>query len=411
MILRYQKYEIRPERAEREIQRFIQLIGHAEWQKKLKNTNDVAKSAHSVYYLKYLLERNPFLTPLVHYYDLINRGEPIKRHVKGDIAWLFSMCLTINRIHHNLTPKGRKVLYGRLSSDDLRALLLEIDVAVHYLQNSEDVQFNDIEELETFNGRKYDFLVTLPTIGRVEIESKWISPDAGRKIRRDAFCSFADILLKTFERFSAKCIVDIRLRSGRLSKNKTFLESISKSIIERYEAGSTEFDHGDNVSIKIKRLPNETQIRNDQEARDIVKQYYSPRAHFAISSGDNHTILIIAESEEQDSILDSIYNNLKDASTQLSGERPSIIACAIEGINSQQLEDLFEESALRLMTGSYFSNKARRHIWKITYLSDLTMESDSTGKTRPKRTSLSWDNPRFNEELFVNNNVDSSNER
>jgi hypothetical protein len=134
--------------------------------------------------------------------------------------------------------------------------------------------------------------------------------------------------------------------------------------------GKTELLSDEHFHIKIDYLQGDLIIKSDEQAASVITPYHSEKAHFEVISNQDATVIVKVESEEKNKILDSIYEELNEATRKFTGERPALIACYIEGIESHQWKELKGENGLSRMTTYLLSKENTNHIHSIGYSSE-----------------------------------------
>jgi hypothetical protein len=72
-------------------------------------------------------------------------------------------------------------------------------------------------------------------------------------------------------------------------------------------------------------------------------------------------------------VLEAIYTELKNGASQLSGTRPSLLACLIEEVEDEDWETLRNEAGLRDVAAKLLANPSRHHINLVAFNSDRTL--------------------------------------
>jgi hypothetical protein len=134
-------------------------------------------------------------------------------------------------------------------------------------------------------------------------------------------------------------------------------------------------------------------IKNDEDAARVLSPYWSDDAHFAISSNQEHTLILKCQGVERDEVLSAIYEELKGATEQFSKTRPALIACFIEELDDSAWARLAEKSGLQVMTHRLFDNPERTHVSLVVYSSDQTPPEEDRESTQFYSTTLSFRNP------------------
>ncbi|MFA4920274.1 MAG: hypothetical protein WC581_13655 [Thermodesulfovibrionales bacterium] len=352
----------------REIELFLAITDRIFWETVIKKSDAVVEKG--IYKDFYFSSRNPFIKPLKEYFHMQSTGKSMRRHRTKELDYLAGKAFIINRILSSVNERVKKQIKGRLTCDDIRPFLHEIDMATHFLRNKFDITFIEYER-PIAEKRTYDFLVIRNSV-EAEIECKWKSYDAGRKIKRDSFYMLCDEILKQVGCFSVKCIIEINC-AEKLDKNRHSLFQIATKIKTAVTNKETTIDFDQNLSIDIIYLPEDLRITSDDQFRSVIKPYWKPQSHFATLSNETTTIIVRVESEERDRVLKAIYDELKNSLDQFSKSRPGLIACYIEGVYPEDWEELRGPNGLAAMTTHLLRRENADHIHTIAYSSEVEM--------------------------------------
>lgn len=365
--MRLKSVDLIDRKMEGEIERFLDFTEHDYWRKLIEK---IDKVDGRFYKELYLLKRNPFVRPLKQYFQLIEKGKSIWKHTSEDLINITRHVFIINRAAHNLNANGKNYIKGRLHDEEgIRPFLFELQIATHFFRLGLDVDFLEYEASDTYR-KTFEFLVSGDRIER-EVECKWKSVDAGRKITRPGFYILCDEILKRVvpNIKDKRCLVEL-VCNKNLGKNLNIFIEISEGILQGINGRKTELVFNDNFQAKIHYLPDNLSIRSDEEAASAIAPYYSEKSHFVVISNNESTIIVKIESEERDKVLDSIYEELKGATEKFTGTRPALIACYIEGINSSEWKGLTGVNGLSKITTNLLSKEGNKYIHTITYSSD-----------------------------------------
>lgn len=365
--MRLKSVDLTDKKMEKEIERFLAFTGHDYWRKLIGKTNGIEGK---FYKELYILKLNPFIRPLKQYFQLRDEGKCIWKHTSEVLINLARHVFIINRVAHNLNNNGKNYINGRLrDKGGIRPFLFELQIATHFFRHGLDVEFLEYEASDT-SGKIIEFLISGDGIKR-EVECKWKSVDAGRRITRPGFYLLCDEILKRVvpNIKDKKCLVEL-ICNKNLGKNQNIFIKISESILYGIIGGKTELVFDKNFHAKMHYLPDDLLIKSDEQAAAAIAPYYSKQSHFVIISNNDSTIIVKTESEEKDKALDSIYKELKGAAKKLTGKRPALIACYIEGINSSEWEELKGVNGLSKVTTYLLSKEGNEHIHTIAYSSE-----------------------------------------
>ncbi|MBI4847704.1 MAG: hypothetical protein HY808_03895 [Nitrospirae bacterium] len=348
----------------REIDLFLNFTGRKYWKKLIEKID----ATDGIFYKNYLLKRNPFINPLKQYFHLCYNGKSIWKTRSPEIYYLAQKAFVINRIINNVSDSAKRQIKGRLTSDDIRSILFEIKIITHFLRNDFNAEFVEYERT-TNQGRIFDFLVTRNDI-ESEIECKWKSYDAGRKIRRAGFYMFCDELMRQLRQYKTKCLIELNC-TNNLGQNQSIFREIVNDIKFAIDSKKDQINFKNTLSISVRYLPEDLIIDSDEKFKSIIEPYRTHGSHFAVVSNNDVTFVIKVESEENDKVLKTIYDELKSSLNQFSTKRPGLIACNIEGIYPEQWEELKGETGLTVMTRHLLNKENANHIHTVSYTSEI----------------------------------------
>jgi hypothetical protein len=366
MSMRLSSVDLDIDRFGREIELFLDTTDRRYWEKLIKKIDTIVEEG--IYKDFYFLSRNPFIKPLKEYFYIQSMGNSLKRHRTKELDFLAGKAFIINRILNSVNERAKEQIKGKLKCDDIRPLLHEIDIATHFLRNKFEIKFIEYEG-SIDEKRTYDFLV-LRNSDEFEIECKWKSYDAGRKIKRDSFYILCDEILKQIASHPVKCLIEINCAQN-LDKNRNTLFQIASRIKNSVTNKETTIDLDENISINISYLPEDLRITSDNQFRSVIEPYWKPQSHFFTLSNETSTIIVRVESEERDRVLKAIYDELKNSLDQFSKSRPGLIACYIEGVYPEDWEELRGPNGLAAMTTYLLKRENAEHIHTIAYSSEV----------------------------------------
>ena len=354
----------------REISRFIEFTGESDWRYKIEQIVAYKKGHPYSHLTEFIQLKNPLVEPLVQYFILLDQGKSIWKHKTNDILWLASTAVAINRIAHLSSDRVKKRIKSNILDDNLaESFLFEVKVATHYLINNYEIIFNDLtnedEQITTF-----DLLIKKESF-EAEIECKRINYDTDRKITRIGFCYLINEILPKLLDLSDSYVIGIKAEN-RLDIDHNKFRNIANELRKNINETNHPFEI-EGVKFNIDKIPEAEGISNN-EAKRMLLNYRKVNAHGYVIRHDNSVIIITAESERKDRVIDKIYRILKKASKQLSGNRPSFIVCFIEDVDEIDWELLKENSAIANMTNAFLEEESVEHVNIVTYSSKAVLQ-------------------------------------
>lgn len=346
----------------REIERFISFTDRNHWE-------DVVQKFDrnpGITYRYFLNRRNPLIAPLKEYADLSKKGKSIWKNKTPGIEFLAINAFTINNITKNLSETARKKFLPRLKVDDIRSLLFELRIASHFLRKNFNVEFTEYESTDD-QKRTFDFLVSKDS-HQGEVECKFKTFDAGKAITTDGFYLLCDEIYTRWLKTDIHCLLEITCHD-KLGKNRQKFAEIATAIISAINNREKNTKIGDEFEVAIHYLSSNIVIKTPQQLDNVIKDYRTPKSHFASLGDESKTLIIKIETSLEESVLTNIFEELKEASKQFSTEKPGLIACHIEGIFPNEWAQLKGDSSLAIMTYEFFKREGSKHIHTIGYSS------------------------------------------
>lgn len=367
--MKLESIDLEDKKMGREIERFLDFTGHDYWKKAIEKIDAVEGK---FYKELYLFKKNPLARYLKQYFLLTQQGKCIWKHKSPDLINLARHVFIVNRVVYGLNDNGKKHIKGRLRDEGgIRPFLFELGMATHFFRHGLNVVFSEYETSGA-SGKTFEFLVTGDGIER-EVECKWKNVDAGRKVTGQGFYILCDEIYKQVapKIQGKKCLVEL-ICDKNLTSNQNILIKISESILEGIVGGKQEVIYDENFRIKIYYLPDSLAIKSDEQFASAVAPYCSGKDSFSafVISDDDSTIIVTAESEEKDKVLNSIYEELKGAIKQFTKTKLALIACCLEGISSSQWKELAGVNGLSKMTSRLLSQENTTHVHTISYTSE-----------------------------------------
>ncbi len=379
-----------------EFEHFLEWTGKEKWIKKIEKYKSQALSEKNRFYTNYLQMRNPFLVPLIEYFELEKAGKSIWKNMNKNLLSLSTTLRPINQMLNELNEVARKKILGAVLGDFPMPFLFEVNIASHFLVRGYEVKFVD---LENGGGEKsYDFLVSKDGVS-AEVECKRIDCDTGSQIKRSDFYQFCDVVVYQLRKLKNNVVIKIKSAKG-IDRNKKLQTEIVKALQDAVKTNKDTLD-ASSYEIELRYPDSLAGVSSDQEALAVISEYWNENAHIALESLPGSGIIITAQSEKESVILKRIYEELKEASKQLSSSRPSMICCFIDGIEENQWESLKDESGLNYMTQKFFSGSNRSHVNLIAYSSNSNQRRENNIITSLSR-NLSFSNRSFKYPLPVN---------
>ncbi len=180
---------------------------------------------------------------------------------------------------------------------------------------------------------------------------------------------------------------------GRLTGSQDLFHKLAKDI-KRSRVSQENRGRIDEISFEIRTLPPGTAIRTKEEAAAALAPYWATNnaGHYSIVSGPQ-TLIIVCESTNNNRLLASIYPDLRKGARQLSGTRPSLLACRIEDIDEEDWDKLrIGNGGLDLLSRKLFTSSSGPHINYVVYSSTRTPPRTNENVTDFTITNLRFAN-------------------
>jgi len=304
----------------------------------------------------------------------------------------------LQTLYYSMSSRVRNDLRTRiLNADDLSPIFFEIDTAAHFWQLGYEIEW--AEPLDKPGLRIPEFTL-INGSNKVEVECKSKRADSGRKIHRPDFYKLVDEVAASLSSSGYIGKVNIVV-PDRMPIHNTWKKQVATAIDQLLISTvlHTQFNDGTEITIDLHKL-GEIVIPAEKvvvEARKNIHPY-SYLAIIAKVYGNWLTNPLIFElkSKSDDRSIKNIFDNLKDANHQFTGENASMICCFVPEVDS--FAGLQQDSALFRMTAKFFKNHAKPYVFAVSYSSNFfrTITPFGISKSSP---SISIENPFYDEKF------------
>ena len=296
-------------------------------------------------YRNYLASRNALTGVIAGFFEIEKVGKLFRKHASAHemkTCWYLKI---INSLFPQLASGSVQRLKSVLMDDEtISSFLFELDIATHFFRRGLDVRFADLEDIGRF-----DLLVSDGN-SELEVECKTKTADAGRKITRANFALLCDLMTAELAPLRDHMAVLFKC-DGRLSGSQDFFYQVAEHI-KSCRARQQTIGRVGNLNFDMRSLPAGIRIRTGEEMI-AARPADWPDSHFFCHSGPDTTLMIGCESTDKDRVLKAIYEDLKHGAEQLSGTRPSILACRLEDIDDEQDMDTIKGDGDGCTTDDY----------------------------------------------------------
>lgn len=371
----------------REIERFIRILGMENCKNKIADLDEqLTNESRMVYNKYYLKSKNPLLNELKEYFYLLKKGKTIQKNRTDAINSLFSKAVTVNMINRSLSVEGKKQLKANLLSNEVRPFLFEIQTMTHFLESRYSLEYNDLDNLSSENNN-FEFTVKKDSfIG--EVECKWKNINAGSKIRREQFYTLVDVIFSNIKLKEGSFRIDVKIEN-RFQIKENEIGQLGNAVAKSLLSGEKSFDNYDGLMFEFTILPN---VLSAEDAEELAKKSQSGRGHYTSIGNENLSLHVIAESDTDDNIIQSIHRSLKKAEKQLSKKYPALITLYLQDINAEQFELIRTQSNLARLVTNYFKPPERNFIHTVSFTSYQIILKEGSNQYM-QSPAVSWHNP------------------
>ena len=310
------------------IEFLVEYLGFEEVTNRLEQVNRAIQTESGTYLHYWLLPNSIFWLGLQEAIRFMSR-KPLLDKMPPSIERTVEIAAKLNILQKSMTQQVWNDLRAKiLRSDYLSPIFFEIDTAAHFWQMGYDIEWS--EPIVKPNSRIPEFSLTSRETKRVEVECKSKRADAGRKILRSAFYKLVDSLAPSLsaEGYTGKVLIVVpdRMPTKDTWKKQVF-NTLNQSLLSTNEQLS--LDDGTLITVDLYRLkgiviPAKKVFTEAQAA----KHPYSYLAVYAREYGNELTNPLVFEmkSQSDDRFLQDVFDNLKDANRQFTGNNAALVA-------------------------------------------------------------------------------------
>jgi hypothetical protein len=397
-------------------QQFSSLVGSQHWKKRVDLIKSEAKGNRLL--RDYLLDANSIAFGLQSCSELTSRfGRiPVKDMDCSAIYPCMALAAQVLSIAESSSPiQARRLarrVHGALKNpDDMRALLLELTAATHFLRRGLKISWPEMKGTGNM-----DLLVEGIGISGLEVECKSISNDKGKKIHREEAIRFYSLLAPGLNSMgkdlrsgvAAVLTLDDRLPTA-FSDRKKLAHSITKHVLsglpvvqlDEETLRVTDFESSRLGGIGANGIPVITRTAIDEITNTCNQQA------MIVGRKSGGAIVFVIQSSCDDSLLSYIFATAsRSASNQFSKARAGLFLIGLEGIEAESLMEIAKQdsdieqppTALRRHVSDFLSGQKRDHVVGVSFISkgrlrpttDGQHDSGGTAYVFSKRESPYW---------------------
>jgi hypothetical protein len=340
--------------------------------KRYKFSLDKSSPIYRDYYLK---KRHPWWETLIEVDKIISSGKVLKNNLTQEIITLAGDAKKITTLQQYMPDLVReKYKRDLLDNENANNYLFELVIAWHFYLQGASIEWYEKEE-----EKQPEYLVKTSAF-EFNVECKRINIDLAKKIKRKDFYKFSDLIIPEIEKRKYSGKIEIILK-GRFEEDGCFLDSLKAQILQVIDG------------IKPDDMKGEQQISMGKMSYDLatsdgktinIRDYYAnlirrkpENAHAVLFAEPINNqfginpIEIIISSEKKEDVVEAIRYVISGAGKdQLYCDKPGLIACFLEGIEENDLEELKSKSVLQVMTCDQLSKPKFSHVMGISYTAE-----------------------------------------
>ncbi|MGE8349634.1 MAG: hypothetical protein ACN6P5_03660 [Pseudomonas protegens] len=260
-------------------------------------------------------------------------------------------------------------------SHDMRALLFELQIAVHLFRQGCTINWTN----ESSGSKAYDMLVVPSSMEGLEIECKSFSVDKGEENtveERLAVLEKVVPALKGVMPIYAGCICVLQIEfKGKISRDETFLNDIARQIIGAVGSGASCVGELCNLRFNVYDVSgiSSKQTLSVNEVGRFLDRVSGKSSCVVMKQTEGAGWMAFSAVNARSSRLKRAI--LKDAKyairEQMSGVRPGCLAIQLDGLVGSEMNELFynQNSMLRDLAVELFDKVKHRHLAVILFAS------------------------------------------
>lgn len=394
--------------------RFAEVIGDNHWKNRIALLKQHIKG--NKFLVDYIQRENSIAFQLEHLRELTTKFGTVpswelnNQAIYPAASFAYQVLTIIDLSPKQFAEQLIRRIHGALKNpDDMRALLLELSAATHFVQRGLKVSWPELTGIGSFDL----FIEELGSNG-LELECKSISTNKGRKIHRQEVLDFYGLLwphLQTTRKglqtgLSVVLTVPDRLPTDYKSRTE-LAKQVSKHVIF---GQSTTLPDGSSLKIAdfdIRQLDSFPSTSNPREARAVIDKISDTRNRetMIIRTKPGGALALTVQSAKDDTLIKAIFDTL-GAKKQLSGSRGGMFWVELFGIDAEQLISIASQdkdssqppTALRLGVSNFLSNPNRDAVIGVGFVSKSSLfpqqsgfiDSGGSAYFFPNRASSLW---------------------
>jgi len=338
------------------------------------------------------------------------------REVYPAAAFAAQVLSAIDALDRETAEQLRQRVRGAFKNpDDLRAMMLELTTATHFLRKGCSVTWPELSG-KPIDGKSFDLLVHGVGPLGVEVECKSFSPYKGNRIgRRQA--------LEFYEQIRKKYIARIRQLQKGVCTVITLPVDLPKQYRDRVELADEvmrfSLDSGPgayaigSAAVEVREFDHTlvADLATDADqskTREVLESVSQTTNNEFLALGTTRGALVLAiKSSKDDELLEGIFSVLKTSSaSQVTGHRPALFVVGVSGVSEHEMLQLAQQdkdpaappTALRMHVSRFLNSASRSHVVGVNFLGapafrsvgNDTLDSGGVAYNFPKEDSRFW---------------------
>ena len=325
---------------------------------------------------------------------LIRDGRTLRGALTPEMRESSDTAVKLSRLYRGMQDETRIDFKKRiLNSDDLRPVLLEIDIAALFATSSYEITWLLPDAVS--GGRTAEFVATGHGHS-IEVECKAESVDEGRKLTRASIYRTVDAITPSLLKRDVRGRIDIVV-ADRIPKAAAWRDTIVAAIDAVPIIDGAEIAAPDGTKITLSETYKDERRLNAQDTWAAAQKRIEPFDHVCLVGRAEGPLIVNPvkirfRSSKRDRIVRAIFDDLRDAKNQLSGKHPGLICTYIPEVDD--FEPVKQDSSLSNMTLKFFTEHCPDWVYGVSYGSDA-VPTQYPGASSSSAPTLGFRNRRF----------------
>jgi Holliday junction resolvase len=370
------------------------FLGPAEIEHRLKSVDLALRTTSGIYRQYWVLPNSAFWIGLRQARRLISLGMDFAGRLTKEMRKTVEIAAKLDATREFMPQSVQNQFRGRiLGSEQLTPVFYEINIAAHFWQLGYEIEWC---ESDTQTGKRLAEFVAVSSAAEIEVECKTKRPDTRRKISRPDFYRLVDrIASPLYNRgFVGKITISV---PNKMPQNDQWSQDVEAAIIQASESSAQQFQLDDNTEVIAAIYHVNSLVVPAQLAITEAMSFKKPHSHLAIFAKGNESaqvnpLIFELASNSHDDFLHGIFDEIRDANRQFSGNRAAFITCFIPEVDT--FDGLQSDSALHNMTKRFFRKHAKPYVLAVAYSSEASEQRNGFTITTNSPV-LKFENPNY----------------